>query len=174
MLTLFLTFVTCSCASAGSAVLRALLPGLEVLMQAATTAHVNLALAVVQDNCPLPLAHILLLLLLMHILEICKVVRSDLGETQAYTAYKISALLFGYILSSNVDVAMLTMLVVCGLLVLRNVSVSSVFDQLLYLLCINASVHLTNLAMAYVHGELAMLTMVCLIVAFETVKMLFQ
>ena len=174
MLTLLLAFVTCSCASAASAVLRGLVPGLEVLMQAATTANVNLALAVVQDNCPLPLAHILLLLLLMHILEICKVVRSDLGETQGYAAYKISALLFSYILSSNVDVAMLTMLVVCGLLVLRNVSVSPVFDQLLYLLCINASVHLTNLAMAYVHGELAMLTMVCLIVAFETVKMLFQ
>ena len=174
MLTLFLAFVTCSCASAASAVLRGLLPGLEVLMQAATTANVNLALAVVQDNCPLPLAHILLLLLLMHILEVCKVVRSDLGDTQGYAAYKISALLFSYILSLRIDVAMLTMLVVCGLLVLRNVSVSPVFDQLLYLLCINASVHLTNLAMRYVHGELAMLTMVCLIVAFETVKMLFQ
>jgi hypothetical protein len=59
MLTLLLAFVTCSCASAASAVLRALLPGLEVLMQAATTANVNLALAVVQDNCPLPLAHVL-------------------------------------------------------------------------------------------------------------------
>ena len=174
MLTLLLAFVTCSCASAASAVLRGLVPGLEVLMQAATTANVNLALAVVQDNCPLPLAHILLLLLLMHILEVCKVVRSDLGDTQGYAAYKISALLFSYILSLRIDVAMLTMLVVCGLLVLRNVSVSPVFDQLLYLLCINASVHLTNLAMAYVHGELAMLTMVCLIVAFETVKMLFQ
>ena len=173
MLTLLLAFVSCSCSSAASAVLRGLVPGLEVLMQAATTANVNLALAVVQDNCPLPLAHILMLVLLMHILEVCKVVRSDLAETQGYAAYKISALLFGYILSSNVDVAMLTMLVVCGLLVLGNLSVSPVFDQLLYLLCINASVHLTNLAMAYVHGELAMLTMVCLIVSFETVKMLF-
>jgi len=174
MLTLLLAFVTCSCSSAASAVLRALLPGLEVLMQAATTANVNLALAVVQDNCPLPLAHVLMLLLLMHILEVCKVVRSDLADTQAYAAYKISALLFTYILSFHIDVAMLTMLVVCGLLVLRNLSVSPVFDQLLYLLCINASVHLTNLAMGYVHGELAMLTMLCLIVCFETVKMLFE
>jgi len=174
MLTLLLAFVTCSCASAASAVLRGLLPGLEVLMQAATTANVNLALAVVEASCPLPLAHISMLLLLMHILEVCKVVRSDLAETQAYAAYKISALLFRYILSSNIDVAMLTMLVVWGLLVLRNRSVSPVFDQLLYLVCINASVHLTNLAMGYVHGELAMLTMLCLIVCFETVKMLFE
>jgi hypothetical protein len=174
MLTLLLALVTCCCSSAVSAELRALLPGLEVLMQAATTANVNLALAVVEANCPLPLAHISMLLLLMHILEVCKVVRSDLAETQAYAAYKISALLFRYILSSNIDVAMLTMLVVCGLLVLRNRSVSPVFDQLLYLVCINASVHLTNLAMGYVHGELAMLTMLCLIVCFETVKMLFE
>jgi hypothetical protein len=173
MLTLLVAFVVCSCSSATSAVLRALLPGLEVLMQAATTANVNLALGVVQDSCPLPLTHICMLLLLMHILEVCKVVDSDLGQTQGYAAYKISALLFGYILSSNIDVAMLTMLVACGLLVLRNLSVSPVFDQLLYLLCINSSVHLTNLAMAHVHGELAMLTMVCLIVCFETVKMLF-
>jgi hypothetical protein len=174
MLTLLVAFVTCSCSSAASAALRALLPGLEVLMQAATTANVNLALGVVQDNCLLPLAHISMLLLLMHILEVCKVVCSDLAETQGYAAYKISALLFSYILSSEIDVAMLTMLVVCGLLVLRNLSVSPVFDQLLYLLCINASVHLTNLAMGYVHGELAMLTMLCLIVCFETVKMLFE
>ena len=174
MLTLFLAFVTCSCSSAASAGLRALLPGLEVLMQAVTTASVNLVLDVVQDSCPLPLLHVFMLLLLMHILEICKVVRSDLGETQGYASYKISALLFSYILSFGIDVAMLTMLVVCGLLVLRNVSVSPVFDQLLYLLCINTSVHLTNVAMGYVHGELAMLTMVCLIISFETVKMLFQ
>jgi uncharacterized protein YhhL (DUF1145 family) len=174
MLTLLLAFVTCSCTSAASAVLRALLPGLEVLMQAATTANVNLALAVVEANCPVPLAHICMLLLLMHVLEICKVVRSDLADTQAYAAYRISALLFGYILSSNTDVAMLTMLVAGGLLVLRNLSVSPVFDQLLYLVCINASVHLTNVAMGYVHGELAMLTMLCLIVSFETVKMLFE
>ena len=174
MLTLLLAFVTCSCSSAAGAVLRGVLPGLEVLMQAATTANVNLVLGVVQDSCPLPLAHIFMLLLLMHILEVCKVVRSDLAETQAYAAYKISALLFRYILSFDIDVAMLTMLVVCGLLVLRNLSVSPVFDQLLYLLCINASVHLTNLGMGYVHGELAMLTMVCLIVCFETVKMLFE
>jgi len=174
MLPLFVAFVTCSCSSAASAVLRALLPGLEVLVQAATTANVNLVLDVVQANCPLPLTHIFMLLLLMHILEVCKIVRSDLGETQAYAAYKISALLFRYVLSFHIDVQMLTMLVVCGLLVLRNLSVSPVFDQLLYLLCINASIHVTTVALAYTHGELAILTMLCLIISFETVKMLFE
>jgi hypothetical protein len=49
-----------------------------------------------------------------------------------------------------------------------------VLDQLLYLLCINASIHLTNVALAYTHGELAILTMLCLIISFETVKMLFE
>jgi len=174
MLTLLLAFVVCSCSSAASAALRALLPGLEVLMQAATTANVNLVLAVVEDSCPLPLAHIFMLLLLMHVLEVCKVVRSDLAETQAYAAYKIAALLFSYVLSFGIDVEMLTMLVVFGLLLLRNLSLSPVVDQLLYLLCINASVHVTNVAMRFVHGELAILTMLCLIISFETVKMLFE
>jgi hypothetical protein len=174
MLTLLLAFVVCSCSSAASAVLRALLPGLQVLMQAATTANINLVLAVVQDSCPAPLAHIAMLLMLMHVLEICKVVRSDLGETQGYAAYRISALLFSYVLSFGIDVEMLTTLVVCGLLVLRSFSVSPVFDQLLYLFCINASVHLTDAAMRFLHGELAIVTMLCLIISFETVKMLFE
>jgi hypothetical protein len=173
MLTLLLAFVVCSCSSAAGAALRALLPGLEVLMQAATTANVNLVLALVQDTCPLPLAHIFMLLLLMHVLEVCKVVRSDLAVTQAYAAYKISALLFSYVLSFGIDVEMLTVLVVFGLLLLRNLSLSPVVDQLLYLLCINASVHLTNVAMRFVHGELAIVTTLCLIISFETVKLLF-
>ena len=174
MLTLLLAFVTCSCSSAASAVLRALLPGLEVLMQAATTANVNLVLDLVQDNCPAPLAHISMILILMHVLEICKAVCRDLAETQGYAAYKISALVFSYILSFNLDRQFLVMLVACGLLVLRYVSVSSVLDQLLYLLCINASIHLTNLAIGYVHGALAVITMLCLIISFETVKILFE
>jgi hypothetical protein len=174
MLILCVAFVTCSSSSAASAALRALLPGLEVLMQAATTANVNLVLDLVQDNCPAPLAHISMLLILMHVLEICKAVCSDLAETQGYAAYKISALVFRYILSFNLDSQFLTMLVGCGLLVLRYVSVSSVLDQLLYLLCINASIHLTNLAIGYVHGALAVITMLCLIISFETVKILFE
>jgi len=174
LLTLCVAFVTCSCASAGSRVLRELLPGLEVLMQAVTTANVNLVLDLVQDNCPAPLAHISMLLLLMHVLEICKAVRSDLSETQGYAAYKISALLFSYILSFRIDVQLLAMLVACGLFLLRNVSLSPVLDQLLYLLCVNASIHLTNLAVGSVHGLLAILSMLCLIISFETVKMLFE
>jgi hypothetical protein len=172
-LTLCVAFVTCSCASAGSRVLQGLLPGLEVLMQAATTASVNLVLDLVQDSCPAPLAHISMLLLLMHVLEICKEVRSDLAETQGYAAYKISALLFSYVLSFGVDMQLLAMLVGCGLLVLRHLSVSPVLDQLLYLLCVNASIHLTNLGIGAVHGPLAVLTMLCLIILFETLKMLF-
>jgi hypothetical protein len=35
-------------------------------------------------------------------------------------------------------------------------------------------VHLTNVAISYTHGELAILTMLCLIIFFETVKMLFE
>jgi hypothetical protein len=174
MLTLCVAFVACSCASAGSRILRGLLPGLEVLMQAVTTANVNLVLSLVQDSCPAPLAHISMLLLLMHVLEICKAVRSDLAETQGYAAYKVSALLFSYILSFGVDVQLLAMLVGCGLFVLRNLSISPVLDQLLYLICINASIYLTNLAVGSVHGLLAILTMLCLIILFETVKMLFE
>ena len=174
MLTLFVAFVTCSFASTASEILRRLMPGLEVLMQAVTTANVNLVLDLVQDNCPAPLAHISMLLVLMHVLEVCKVVRSDLAETQGYAAYKISALLFSLILSFRVDVQLLTMLVGCGLFVLRNLTISPVLDQLLYLLCINASIYLTNLAIGSVHGLLGILTMLCLIISFETVKMLFE
>jgi hypothetical protein len=169
-LTLLLALVTCCCSSAASAVL----PGLEVLMQAATTASVNLILGVVQDSCPLSLVHIFMLLLLMHVLEVCKVVCNDLAQTQAYASYRITALLFRYLLSFDIDVEMLTMLVVGGLLVLRSFSLSPVVDELLYLLCINASVHLTNVVMRFVHGELAIVTMLCLIVMFQTVKLLFE
>jgi hypothetical protein len=174
MLTLFVAFVTCSFASTAGAILRQLMPGLEVLMQAVTTANVNLVLDLVQDNCPTPLAHISMLLILMHVLEICKAVCSDLEQTQGYAAYKISALVFSYILSFHIDMQLLAILVCCGLMVLRYVSVSSVFDQLLYLLCINASIHLTNLAIGYVHGVIAVLTMLCLVISFETVKILFE
>ena len=174
MLILCVAFVTCSCASVVSEILKHLLPGLEVLMQAVTTANVNLVLDLVQDNCPAPLAHISMLILVMHVLEICKAVRSDLAETQAYAAYKISALLFSYILSFHIDMQLLVMLVGCGLFVLRNLSISPVIDQLLYLVCINASIYLTNVAVGYTHGELAILTMLCLIVCFETVKILFE
>lgn len=174
MLTLFVAFVTCSFASTASTILRHLMPGLEVLMQAVTTANVNLVLDLVQDNCPAPLAHISMLLVLMHVLEVCKVVRSDLAETQGYAAYKISALLFSLILSFRIDVTLLAMLVGCGLFVLRNLTISPVLDQLLYLVCINASIYLTNLAIGSVHGLLGILTMLCLIISFETVKMLFE
>ena len=174
MLTLLVAFVTCSVASTASEILRHLMPGLEVLVQAVTTASVNLVLDLVQDNCPAPLAHISMLLVLMHVLEVCKVVRSDLEETQGYAAYKISALLFGLILSFRIDTPMLAMLVGCGLFVLRTLRMSAVLDQLLYLLCINASIYLTNLAIGSVHGLLAILTMLCLIISFETVKILFE
>jgi hypothetical protein len=174
MLTLFVAFVTCSSASTASAILRQLMPGLEVLMQAVTTANVNLVLDLVQDNCPAPLAHISMLLVLMHVLEVCKVVRSDLAETQGYAAYKISALLFSYVLSFRLDVNLLAMLVGCGLFVLRSLTISPILDQLLYLVCINASIYLTNLAIGSVHGLLAILSMLCLIISFETVKMLFE
>jgi len=174
MLTLFVAFVTCSFASTAGAILRQLMPGLEVLMQAVTTANVNLVLDLVQDNCPAPLAHISMLLVLMHVLEVCKVVRSDLAETQGYAAYKISALLFSFLLSFRLDVNLLAMLVGCGLFVLRNLTISPVLDQLLYLICINASIYLTNLAIASVHGLLAILTMLCLIISYESVKMLFE
>jgi hypothetical protein len=174
MLTLSVAFVTCFVASTASQVLRQVLPGLEVLMQAVTTANVNLVLDLVQDNCPAPLAHISMLLVLMHVLEVCKVVRSDLADTQGYAAYKISALLFRLILSFHIDVELLAMLVGCGLFVLRTLPMSAVLDQLLYLLCINASIYLTNLAIGSVHGLLAILTMLCLIISFETVKILFE
>ena len=174
MLIICIAFAACSCSSVFSHILQHLLPGLEVLVQAVTTANVNLVLDLVQDNCPAPLAHVSMLYLVMHVLEICKTVRSDLAETQAYAAYKISALLFSYILSFHIDLQMLAMLVVCGLFVLRNLSISPVLDQLLYLLCINASIHLTNVALAHTHGELAILTMLCLIISFETVKLLFE
>ena len=174
MLTLCVAFVTCSYASTASQMLKQLLPGLEVLMQAVTTANVNLVLDLVQDNCPAPLAHISMLLLLMHVLEICKAVRSDLAATQGYAAYKISALLFSYILSFRIDVQLLSMLAGGGLFLLRSLSISPVLDELLYLLCINASIHLTNLAIGSVHGLLAILVMLCLIISFETVKMLFE
>jgi hypothetical protein len=174
MLTLFVAFVTCSFASTAGAILRQLMPGLEVLMQAVTTANVNLVLDLVQDNCPAPLAHISMLLVLMHVLEVCKVVRSDLAETQGYAAYKISALLFSFLLSFRLDVNLLAMLVGCGLFVLRSLTISPILDQLLYLVCINASIYLTNLAIGSVHGLLAILSMLCLIISFETVKMLFE
>jgi hypothetical protein len=35
-------------------------------------------------------------------------------------------------------------------------------------------VHLTNVVMRFVHGGLAIVTMLCLIVSFETVKLLFE
>jgi hypothetical protein len=35
-------------------------------------------------------------------------------------------------------------------------------------------VHLTDAAMRFLHGELAIVTMLCLIISFETVKMLFE
>jgi hypothetical protein len=174
MLTLFVAFVTCSFASTAGAILRQLMPGLEVLMQAVTTANVNLVLDLVEDNCTAPLAHISMLLLLMHLLEVCKVVHSNLAETQGYAAYKISALLFSYILSFHIDVNLLAMLVGCGLFVLRSLTISPILDQLLYLVCINASIYLTNLAIGSVHGLLAILSMLCLIISFETVKMLFE
>ncbi len=56
MLAVVIVFVTCSGATRGSAILRQILPGLEVLMQALTTANVNIVLDLVQDNCPEPLA----------------------------------------------------------------------------------------------------------------------
>ena len=174
MVILGIAFATCSCSSVFSRILKNMLPGLEVLVQAVTTANVNLVLDLIQDNCPAPITHIGMLYLVMHVLEICKAVRSDLAETQAYAAYKISALLFSYILSFRIDLQLLTMLVGCGLFVLRNLSISPVLDQLLYLVCINASIHLTNLAIGYTHGELAILTMLCLIISFETVKTLFE
>ena len=174
MVILCIAFATCSCASVFSHILKNLLPGLEVLVQAVTTANVNLVLDLIQDNCPAPITHMSMLYLVMHVLEICKAVRSDLAETQGYAAYKVSALLFSYILSFGVDVQLLAMLVGCGLFVLRNLSISPVLDQLLYLICINASIYLTNLAVGYTHGELAILTMLCLIISFETVKTLFE
>ena len=173
-LTLLLALVVCSFVSTASDILRRLMPGLEVLMQAVTTANVNSVLDLVQDNCPVPLTHISMLLIVMYILEICKSVHADLAETQAYAVYKVSALLFSYIMSYDIDLQLLSMLAVCGLLLLRNVSISPVLDQLLYLLCINASIYVTNVAIGYVHGALAILTMLCLIISFETVKILFE
>jgi hypothetical protein len=83
-------------------------------------------------------------------------------------------LLFSYVLSFRLDVNLLAMLVGCGLFVLRSLTISPILDQLLYLVCINASIYLTNLAIGSVHGLLAILSMLCLIISFETVKMLFE
>jgi hypothetical protein len=63
MIVVVFAFVTCSGETRGSAILRQILPGLQVVMQALTTTNVNILIDLVQDNCPEPLAHIIMLLM---------------------------------------------------------------------------------------------------------------
>lgn len=170
----FVAFVVLICTARLRAWVESRVAGLGVVLDAVYMANVNWVLDLVRDNSSVALSHIGLLLLILCVLEVCIVVEPSLRETQSYALYKISSLVFAYLMSWDVDLVCVVCVAVMALLLTSMHDSQATGFQLTVLVLMNLVLYEFNVMLRMTYGAVRLLSLTCLVVFFETVKIVFE
>ena len=144
--------------------------GLGVVLDVAYMANVNWVMDLVADNSTVPLQHIALLVLLLFILEVCSAVEPSLRETQSYALFKVSSLVFAYFMSWGADLVCVLCIAVLALVVTRMSEWRATGYQLVVLVLLALITYEFNVMMSLTYGSVKLMSVTCLVVVLETVK----
>jgi hypothetical protein len=145
-------------------------PGLGVVLDVVYMASVNWVLDLVHDSSSVALEHIALLVLLLGVLEVCCVVEPSLRETQSYALFKVSSLVFAYFLSWGPDAVCVLCIAVSSLVLTAMSAWRTTGYQLVVLVLIALLTYEFNVMLSLTYGSVKLMSLTCLVVAFETVK----
>lgn len=145
--------------------------GLRVVLDVVYMANVNWVLDFVRDNSTAPLQHIAMLGLVLCLLEVCSVAEPSLRETQSYALFKVSSLVFEYIMSWEPDVVCVVCLSVFALVVTGTSEWHAPGYQLVLLVLMAMITYEFNVMLSMTYGGVKLVSVSCLVVLFETVKL---
>jgi hypothetical protein len=174
MLVPCVAFVVLVCAARLRAWVDSAVPGLRVVLDVVYMANVNWVLDLVSDNSPAPLAHIAMLALALCILEVCSVADPSLRETQSYALFKVSSLVFEYLMSWGPDVVCVVCLSVFALVVTGTSEWRAPGQQLVVLVLLALVTYEFNAMLNLTYGGVKLMSVLCLVVVFETAKVLSE
>jgi len=169
----FVAFVVLICTARLRPWVEGSVAGLGVVLDAVYMANVNWMLDLVRDNSSVALSHIGLLFLILCVLEVCIVVEPSLRETQSYALYKVSSLVFAYLMSWDVDLVCVVCVAVMALLLTSMNHSQAIGFQLAVLVLMNLVLYEFNAMLLMTYGAVRLLSLTCLVVFFETVKIVF-
>jgi hypothetical protein len=144
--------------------------GLRVVLDVVYMANVNWVLDLVHDNSTSSLQHIAMLALVLCFLEVCSVAEPSLRETQSYALFKVSSLVFEYIMSWEPDVVCVVCLSVFALVVTGTSEWNAPGYQLVVLVLMAMITNEFNIMLNMTHGGAKLVSVICLVVFFETLK----
>jgi len=170
----FVAFVVLICTARLRLWVESRVAGLGVVLDAVYMANVNWMLDLVHDNSSVALSHIGLLLLILCVLEVCIVVEPSLRETQSYALYKVSSLVFAYLMSWDVDLVCVVCVAVMALVLTSMNHSQATGFQLAVLVLMNLVLYEFNAMLMMTYGAVRLLSLTCLVVFFETVKIVFE
>jgi hypothetical protein len=170
----FVAFVVLICTARLRVWVEGRVAGLGVVLDAVYMANVNWMLDLVRDNSSVALSHIGLLLLILCVLEVCIVVEPSLRETQSYALYKVSSLVFAYLMSWDVDLVCVVCVAVMALVLTSMNHSQATGFQLAVLVLMNLVLYEFNAMLMMTYGAVRLLSLTCLVVFFETVKIVFE
>jgi hypothetical protein len=170
----FVAFVVLICTARLRLWVEGRVAGLGVVLDAVYMANVNWVLDLVRDNSSVALSHIGLLLLILCVLEVCIVVEPSLRETQSYALYKVSSLVFAYLMSWDVDLVCVVCVAVMALVLTSMHDSQATGFQLAVLVLMNLVLYEFNAMLLMTYGAVRLLSLSCLVVFFETVKMVSE
>lgn len=152
----------------------AAVPGLGVVLDVVYMANVNWVLDLVRDNSPAPLAQIAMLALVLCVLEVCSVAEPSLRETQSYALFKVSGLVFAYLMSWAPDAVCVLSLAVFALVVTGTSEWHSPGQQLVVLVLLALVTYEFNAMLNMTYGGVKLMSVACLVVVFEAIKVLSE
>jgi len=152
----------------------AAVPGLGVVLDVVYMANVNWVLDLVRDNSPAPLAQIAMLALVLCVLEVCSVAEPSLRETQSYALFKVSGLVFAYLMSWAPDAVCVVSLAVFALVVTGTSEWHSPGQQLVVLVLLALVTYEFNAMLNMTYGGVKLMSVACLVVVFEAIKVLSE
>jgi hypothetical protein len=170
----FVAFVVLICTARVRLWVEGRVAGLGVVLDAVYMANVNWVLDLVRDNSSVPMSHVGLLLLILCVLEVCIVVEPSLRETQSYALYKVSSLVFVYLMSWDVDLVCVVCVAVMALVLTSMHASQAIGYQLAVLVLMNLVLYEFNAMLLMTYGAVRLLSLSCLVVFFETVKMVSE
>jgi len=170
----FVAFVVLICTARLRLWVESRVTGLGVVLDAVYMANVNWMLDLVRDNSSVAQSHIGLLLLILCVLEVCIVVEPSLRETQSYALYKVSSLVFAYLMSWDVDLVCVVCVAVMALVLTSMNHSQATGFQLALLVLMNLVLYEFNAMLMMTYGAVRLLSLTCLVVFFETVKIVFE
>jgi hypothetical protein len=174
MLVPCVAFAVLVCAARIRAWVDSVLPGLRVVLDVVYMANVNWVLDLVQDHSPAPLPHIAMLVLVLSILEVCSVAEPSLRETQSYALFKVSSLVYAYLMSWGPDVVCVVCISVLALLLTGMSEWRATGYQLVVLVLMAMVMYEFDSMLNLTYGGVKLVLVTCLIVVFETVKVLSE